>query len=293
MDGHRMAIGSALDVVHLAFNAAVDVMEAGRASLLLLDITEPILRVSASVGVPPAIVPSIGVPIGHGIAGTVVDRGLPLFGVVDGQTFISTPVTTEQGVEGVLNLTNRRGNKQYTTADLPAAASFAGLVGHLLTYTRRVSRDAVSGLLNRQAFEEMLERELARSERTKSPFAVVFLDVDHLKAINDRSGHATGDAVLRGIGEALQGLLRSYDVAGRYGGDEFALLLAGSSGEPGGIMERIAEAEAQVAARLQVELSMSAGVAYYPADGISADELMSTADRRMYAQKREKRSFGG
>jgi len=94
MDGHRMAIGSALDVVHLAFNAAVDVMEAGRASLLLLDITEPILRVSASVGVPPAIVPSIGVPIGHGIAGTVVDRGLPLFGVVDGQTFISTPVTT-------------------------------------------------------------------------------------------------------------------------------------------------------------------------------------------------------
>jgi GGDEF domain-containing protein len=55
-------------------------------------------------------------------------------------------------------------------------------------------------------------------------------------------------------------------------------------------MERIAEAEAQVATRLQVELSMSAGVAYYPADGISADELMNTADRRMYAQKREKRS---
>lgn len=293
MDGNRVAVGSALDVVHLAFNAAVDVMEADRASLLLLDSTEPILRVSASVGIPPAIVPSIGVPIGHGIAGTVVDRGLPLFGAVDGQTFISTPVTTEQGVEGVLNLTNRRGNKQYTTADLPAAASFAGLVGHLLTYTRRVSRDAVSGLLNRQAFEEMLERELARSERSKSSFAVVFLDVDHLKAINDRSGHAMGDAVLRGIGEALQGLLRSYDVAGRYGGDEFALLLAGSSGEPGGIMERIAEAEAQVATRLQVELSMSAGVAYYPADGISADELMNTADRRMYAQKREKRSSEG
>ncbi len=282
--------GAGLDPVRWAFTTAVEVLAAGRASLLLRENKEPILYVTASVGIPPSILPSIRVPLGHGIAGLVADRGLSLFGAFEGQTFISTPVITERGVEGVLNLTDPRGGKQYTTEDLTPATSFARLIGDLLTYNRLVTRDPVSGLPNRQAFEEMLDRELARSERTGSSFAVVFLDVDNLKAINDRLGHLKGDEVLQGIGDALLGLLRSYDVAGRYGGDEFALLLAGPSAEESGIVERIAAAVAEVARRLGVDLSISAGVAYYPVDGTSADQLMESADSRMYAHKQGKRS---
>lgn len=276
------------DPVRSAFQTAVTVLEAGRASLLLRHHSEPVLVVTASIGIASSLLPSIRVSIGQGVAGLVAERGLALFGERGDQTFISVPVVTERGVEGVLNLTDRRGGTQYSADDLPTTRSFAAHIAHLLAYSRSVTRDPVSGLPNRRAFEGALEAEIARSKRTGSTFAVVFIDLDNLKSINDTHGHATGDAVIRGVGDVLHGLLRPYDFAGRYGGDEFALLLSGASEADGGIVQRVADAVAGIGRHLHVTVASSVGVARYPLDGTTSTDLISTADARMYEHKRRK-----
>lgn len=212
-----------------------------------------------------------------------------MFGVVDGETFLSIPVATEHGVEGVLNVTKRTGGKQYTPADIALATSAATHIGHLIQYGRYATRDAVSGLPNRRAFEETLARELALRQRTGSSFTVVFVDLDNLKTINDRYGHQKGDEVIRGVGNALHDILRPYDFAGRFGGDEFALLLSGTGEPESGITTRIADAVARVAEDLQIGVSASVGVARCPVDGTTGQQLIASADARMYENKRSKK----
>ena len=281
--------GAAEDPVRSAFMTGVKLLEAGRASLLLRDATEPVLVVTASIGIDASVLPSIRVPIGEGIAGLVAERGIALFGTRNGTTFLSAPVVTDRGVEGVLNLTNREGGKQYSAEHVTASRLVADHIAHLLEYGRYAAHDPVSGLPNRRAFEEMLERELARSKRAGSPFAVAFIDLDHLKAINDRFGHAKGDEVIRSIGTALQRILRPYDFAGRYGGDEFAVVLAGPSDTESGIVERISHAVAGVSEQIDVDIEISIGVAHCPEDGTNPNQLVAKADDRMYENKRAKR----
>jgi diguanylate cyclase (GGDEF)-like protein len=144
-------------------------------------------------------------------------------------------------------------------------------------------------LPNRRAFEETLERELALRQRTGSSFTVVFVDLDNLKTINDRYGHQKGDEVIRGVGNALHHILRPYDFAGRFGGDEFALLLSGTGEPESGITTRIADAVARVAEDLKVDVSASVGVARCPVDGTTGQQLVACADARMYENKRAKR----
>lgn len=280
---------AATDPVRSAFLTGVQLLEAGRASLLLRENGEAVLTAVATVGIEPSVVSAIRVSLGQGIAGIVAERGIALFGTADSDTFLSVPIITDQGVEGVLNVTHRLDGKQYGAEHVDAAKRVAKHIGRLLEYGRDAVRDPVSGLPNRRAFEDMLERELARSKRTGSPFAVVFLDLDNLKEVNDTFGHAKGDEVIRTVGTALQRVLRPYDYAGRYGGDEFALLLAAPSDSESGIAWRIADAVAELAGRLQVGITISVGVAHCPADGLSADELLAKADARMYENKRAKK----
>jgi diguanylate cyclase (GGDEF)-like protein len=287
---HVTLNGATPDPVRSAFLTGVELLESERASLLLRDASEPVLVVVHSVGIEPSVVPSIRVPIGYGIAGMVAERGVSIYGTMDSTTFLSAPVVTDQGVEGVLNLTNRRGGKQYGAEHLAAAQTVAAHIARLLEFGRDAVRDPVSGLPNRRAFEGALDRELARSRRTGSPFAIVFIDLDNLKAVNDRFGHAKGDEVIRSVGDALQRVLRPYDFAGRYGGDEFALLLAAPSDTKSGIAWRISDAVAQIASDLHVGITISVGVAHCPVDGIKAGDLVAKADARMYEHKRTKQT---
>jgi len=275
--------------VQSAFQTAVQLLAAGRASLLLREGDGMVLTVAASVGIRQALVPDIRVTVGEGIAGMVAQQDMSLFGELENGTFLSTPVSSEGGVEGVLNVTNRRGGRQYTVDDMPLAESVARHIGHLIVYSRLAARDSLSGLSNRRAFTEALERELALSARKKSVFSVVFLDLDNLKTLNDEFGHAKGDEAIRGIGETLQHVLRPYDFAARFGGDEFALLLSGSD-EPDEIVgDRIANALEQLSEQLGLPIAVSMGVARYPADGQVGANLVAVADERMYHQKREKK----
>jgi len=144
--------------------------------------------------------------------------------------------------------------------------------------------DPLTGLANYGHLVDVLEGEVQRSLRTERPFAVVFLDMDHLKMINDRYGHLIGSRALWRIAAVLRKACRSIDTAARYGGDEFALVLPESD-----------EAAAQLVARRVMELlaadtqqplvSVSTGIATFPKDGNSAEALLNTADRMLYEAK--------
>lgn len=259
---------------------AVRIMAAGRASLLLRHETDNVLTIAAAVGIKTDVVETIRVEYGTGIAGIVAARGLSLFGRgLNNETFLCTPIVTREGIEGVLSLTERLGGRQYTGNDLASTLYVAGHIGDLLEYRRGAQIDFVSGLPNRRAFDEALQRELARSVRSKHEFSVVFIDLDALKQVNDQRGHAAGDRLIAGVGAALKRAIRQYDFAARIGGDEFGVILADTHNGETGLASR-------VLARAGAVGSISVGIARFPRDGRTAQELLSAADVRMYEHKR-------
>jgi diguanylate cyclase (GGDEF)-like protein len=271
------------DPINSAFVMAVRVMEVGRASLLLRHNSEHVLSMAAAVGIKPDLVGSIRVPYGQGMAGIVAEKGVSLLGrSPSNETFVIAPVITRNGVEGVLSMTERFGGRQLTGNDLSSSTFMAGHIADLLEYRRLAMIDFVTGLPNRRAFEDALERELARSTRAPRPFSVVYLDLDGLKAVNDRYGHEAGDELLRTVARALQHATRQYDFPARLAGDEFGVLLADTAEGQSSLARRIVS---RIGA-LRHEYSISIGIARYPDDGRTRQELMDVADRRMYEYKR-------
>jgi diguanylate cyclase (GGDEF)-like protein len=153
---------------------------------------------------------------------------------------------------------------------------------------RLSSVDSLTGLFNRSFFFTGLERELARGDRSGRAFCLVMLDLDDLKTINDRSGHHAGDQVLRGVADIIRSRIRKIDVAARYGGDEFVILLPETDPTGGWVFaEKIRQMVAeQGTPGLEPSPTISTGVVSYPADGRTADALVISADRAMYTSKR-------
>ena len=148
--------------------------------------------------------------------------------------------------------------------------------------------DSLTGLYNRAFFFGALDREIARGDRSGRAFCLVMLDLDDLKAVNDRFGHIAGDQVLRSVADVVRNGVRKIDVAARYGGDEFVALLPETDPTGGWVLAekiRITVAE-QGMAGLDHPPTVSVGVVSYPTDGRSADALLVSADRAMYASKR-------
>lgn len=144
--------------------------------------------------------------------------------------------------------------------------------------------DPLTGLANYRRLADALDAEIKRSQRTERPFAVVLLDLDGLKKINDRFGHLVGSMALRRVAETLLGSCRGVDTAARFGGDEFALVLPETGEEAAWrVARRIAERVTGDGE--EPRLSVSMGVALYPRDGSSAEALFSAADRGMYDTK--------
>ena len=154
----------------------------------------------------------------------------------------------------------------------------------------RARLDPLTELLNHQAFTAVLVSEIERARRYDHGVSLVFVDVDDFKAVNDTFGHPEGDAVLRRLARVLRESLRSTDLAGRMGGDEFAACLIESDEETAGrlvarLVDRLDELAA--AGELPAGFSVSPGVAHFPTEAGDADGLFRLADERLYAAKRE------
>jgi diguanylate cyclase (GGDEF)-like protein len=158
------------------------------------------------------------------------------------------------------------------------------------TLQNQAIRDPLTGLYNRRYLEETMDRELHRSRRLKASLGVVMMDLDHFKDFNDSFGHGAGDALLSALAHVITTGIRSEDIACRYGGEEFLLVMPGSSLET--TRER-AENVRQAVQTLQVKYqnhflkspTLSLGVAIFPDHGVTAEEVIAAADAALYRAK--------
>ena len=155
----------------------------------------------------------------------------------------------------------------------------------------RANSDSLTGLPNRRATDDTLKRLVARANRSLVPLTAVIVDLDHFKQINDRFGHASGDEVLAAVGAALTACLRESDFAGRYGGEEFLVLLPDTDTEGAYLVaEKIRTTVAAIRVPgVDVDITASAGVADLLAHGGTATSMLREADRALYAAKADGR----
>ena len=234
--------------------------------------------------------------------------GRRIFDLVHPDDRAATMQQAEQVTDGALqrHFRNRYVHKDGHSVDIQWSARWLpdhGVrigVGREVTELRRVERelehrashDPLTGLPNRHQLQSELRSAIAHAAETGDGIAVLYLDLDGFKEVNDRSGHDAGDRLLREVAQRLQHGLRQGDLVARVGGDEFVALLPGC---------RNAEAARVVADGLRASLSppytlldgpfqldASIGIACFPADGTNPETLMAHADRAMYAAKRNR-----
>jgi len=157
------------------------------------------------------------------------------------------------------------------------------------------TRDPLTGLFNRREMSRLLEEELDRARRYQRPMAVLWVDFDHFKDVNDTFGHSAGDSVLRSISRLLLGSVRSVDAIGRFGGEEFVIVLPEMDLEEARdtaerLRCKVAEKPQPLGNGQEVPLTISVGVAVYPDHGQTASTLCAAADKAMYLAKQRGRN---
>lgn len=255
---------------------------------------------------------SLDIPLGHGLSGWVAENRRPIIngnpsvepGYLNDPTKFSrmrsalaVPLEGVGGVAGVLTLYHA--DADAFTRDhlriLQAISSKAGVALENALKYRQVENSAVTdeltGLPNARSLFVQLDSELARSKRTGAPLVILVLDLDGFKSINDRFGHLAGNKALQLIAERLRECCREYDCVARMGGDEFVVILGGST--PEAIASK-SEQYRQVTRAAGLAfcgediLSASVGAASFPEDGTDAEQLLAVADKRMYEAKRSR-----
>jgi diguanylate cyclase (GGDEF)-like protein len=194
-------------------------------------------------------------------------------------------------------LTNRKDepderHRRHLREAVGQAAPVLANLRNLAIAQLRASTDALTGLPNQRAVQDTLKRMVAQASRTLSPLAALLLDLDHFKHVNDVYGHDRGDEVLAAVGVALRNIVRDSDFVGRYGGEEFLVLLPATDVD-GAV--QLAEALRHAIAAIVLPgfdhpITASVGVALLPQDGGDAVTLFRSADRALYAAKRNGRN---
>ncbi|OLC51238.1 MAG: hypothetical protein AUH43_02995 [Acidobacteria bacterium 13_1_40CM_65_14] len=253
-------------------------------------------------------------PVGHGLSGWVARNrrtlvnadpritfdalGLP--NPIDLKAAIICPLHFNDTFIGCLSLYHSQPNR-YTEDHrrlLERIGEQAGAVIHNSIVFEQTQEDSLTdpltGLPNRRSMFVHLSRELSRADRLKSEVAVIVMDVDGFKSINDTYGHNVGDHALREVAAALQAALRPYDLCVRYAGDEFIVVLSDCSRDAADakrreLQSRIGDIELEVRAGKRVRLAVSAGAAVFPQNGTTYETLLADADHRMYRDKAARR----
>jgi len=213
------------------------------------------------------------------------------------RSLVAVPLKIKDKIVGILYVDDfvARGFAEDRLRLLPILASFAAMSIENARLHEKMSRlactDGLTGLYNHRQFKEMIKDELVRATRYHKPLSLVMFDIDDFKQFNDTYGHPNGDKVLVAVAEILQATLREYDLAFRYGGEEFIVILPET-----GFEMALAAAER---ARRSIEddsarylqgitargVTVSVGVATYPRDARDADGLLKTVDDLLYRAK--------
>jgi len=208
---------------------------------------------------------------------------------------IIAPLVCHGRVVGVLNFSEKIGGSNFTNDDIAVVELFRHLIGasigniNLFEKTQRQAKtDGLTGMLNHRTFYEQLEIELRRANRYTTHLSIIMADVDNLKPINDNYGHRAGDMAIKQIARRISACIRQIDIAARYGGDEFAIILPNTSLEDAvvvaGRMVEMVKSTPMVWEGQQVGLSISVGVGQYSPDS-SISDITKAADQALYAAK--------
>ena len=268
--------------------------------------SERALAITATLGYPLSLVEHLRIPVGSGILGETFAKARPIIAQprkdmprrlrYRTDSYLVVPLGPVRRAVGVIALTDRVDNQPFDTRDLAAARMLAA-VGSLALAGARVADtleeltkaatvDAVTGLLNRRYFETRVQAEVQRARRQQLDLALLMVDIDDFKRINDTFGHLEGDRTLRDVADLLRSGVRIFDVCARYGGDEFVIVMPGAGQQIAiQVAERIRRGIHDGSRLDGPPITVSVGVGFLE-PGESAEELIGSADRALMAAKR-------
>ncbi|HUK55887.1 MAG TPA: diguanylate cyclase [Nitrospiria bacterium] len=213
------------------------------------------------------------------------------------RNLLAVPMVRQGIVEGILAAVNTQGASAFSPEDMDPLSTLAVHAAvaidnarFLQDVERQAITDGLTGLYNHREFQRRLGEEVERGKRYGKDFSMLMLDIDHFKSFNDTYGHPMGDAVLKEIAKVIQQSIRNVDIASRYGGEEFTVILPETTGQRAKIVaERIRgsidEERFAGASGHPARLSVSIGMASFPADADSRERLITVADEALYFAK--------
>jgi diguanylate cyclase (GGDEF)-like protein/PAS domain S-box-containing protein len=209
------------------------------------------------------------------------------------------PIISEEKCIGVLSFGRTKPNYDFTEEQIQFGKLFANLSALVIenvqlreTLHEQSIHDSLTGLFNRRYMEETLKQEISRAARQNHPLGIIMIDIDHFKNFNDSFGHQAGDSLLSQLGQFLQTNIRAEDIACRYGGEEFILIMPDAQLET---VQKRAEQVCEEVKKIKLqginqEITLSLGVAMYPQHGKNMDEVIHAADQALYQAKRNGRN---
>lgn len=291
-------------------------IEADLWTLLMLDESRQELYYAIAAGGEEAALRDLRVKVGEGVAGWVVEHGETLIVPESDndprlkrsinnltprlKSIIALPLRGRKGTQGAIEIFNPHNDQltDYTIAFLHILADHAAIAIENVRDVARIQQltitDDTTGLYNVRHLYDALARELERCGRERTPVSLAFLDLDRFKQVNDVHGHLVGSELLAHVGQRLQELSREGDLCFRYGGDEFVVLMPGTSAHDAQVQATMLHRELmatrfRMKSGIELGVSASVGVATAPADGDSIHAVIGAADTRMYAVKTDGR----
>jgi diguanylate cyclase (GGDEF)-like protein len=252
---------------------------------------------------------NLRVAMGEGIAGWVAQHGEPVIVPESGsdprfaglaRSAICIPLRFRERTLGVIELVNYRAANltEETLAFLQVLCDYAAIAIQNVRAFERIQEltilDDCTGLYNSRHLFSVTENELERSRRFNMPFSMIFIDLDHFKAVNDQYGHLTGSRLLAEIAHTIKHNVRGVDSAFRYGGDEFIVLLPQTGKDAAlevtqRLLHALRETRYLLSEGLELQMMASFGISSYPEDGSSIQEIIGAADEMMYLVKNSSR----